>query len=147
MQKTPVGKRSDAVVCQTSLNDKQNRKSAEGYSRSKVEKRHGITGLNNWSISKSPKGRGTRVRKGKPSLLTYHARCKCSMETNRNSVKVNFGIKVMTLMECLIGWEVTVTNQGSECHLTFVRGILNIVESDPLIEHETFWMTIRGIPV
>ena len=67
------------------------------------------------------------VRKGKRSLLASHTRCKCSMETTHNSVKVKFGIKVMKLVESLIGWEVTV-GQGSECHLTFVRGILHIAE-------------------
>ena len=43
---------------------KQNRESTEGYSRLKVEKRHGKfwkTGLNNWSINKSPKGRRNQV--------------------------------------------------------------------------------------
>ena len=49
------------------------------------------------------------------------------METTRNSVKVKVGIKVMKLVDSLIGWEVTV-GQGSECHLTFVRGTLHIVE-------------------
>ena len=42
------------------------------------------------------------------------------METTHNSVKVKLGIKVMKLVESLIGSEVTV-GQGSECHLTFVR--------------------------
>ena len=63
------------------------------------------------------------VRKGKCSLLACHTRCQCSMETTRNSVKVKVGIKVMKLVESLIGWEVTVV-QGSECNLTFVRGTL-----------------------
>ena len=49
------------------------------------------------------------------------------METTRNSVKVKVGIKVMKLVENLIGWVVTV-GQGSECHLTFVRGTLHIAE-------------------
>ena len=73
--------------------------------------------------------RGTEpgVRKGKHSLLASHTRCKCSMETTHNSVKVTLGIKVMKLVESLIGWEVTV-GQGSECHLTFVRGLLHIAE-------------------
>ena len=44
-----------------------------------------------------------------------------------NSVNVKVGIKVMKLVESLIGWEVTVV-QGSECHLTFVRGKLHIAE-------------------
>ena len=67
------------------------------------------------------------VRKGKRSLLASHTRCKCSMETTHNSVKVKLGIKVMKLVESLIGREVTV-GQGSECHLTFVRGLLHIAQ-------------------
>ena len=39
------------------------------------------------------------VRRDKRSLLACHTRYKCSMETTRNSVKV------MTLVESLIGWE------------------------------------------
>ena len=72
-------------------------------------------------------GTETGVRKGKRSLLACHTRCKCSLESTRNSVKVKVGIKVMKLVESLIGWEVTV-GQGSECHLTFVRGKLHIAE-------------------
>ena len=62
--------------------------------------------------------RGTEpsVRKGKRSLLASHTRCKCSMETTHNSVKVKLGIKVMKLVERLIGWKVTV-GQGSECQI------------------------------
>ena len=73
--------------------------------------------------------RGTEpgVRKGKRSLLASHTRCKCSMETTHNSVKIKLGIKVMKWWKVLIGWEVTV-GQGSECHLTFVRGSLHIAE-------------------
>ena len=67
------------------------------------------------------------VRKGKRSMQASHTRCKCSMETTHNSVKVKLGIKVMKSVESLIGWEVTV-GQGSECHLTFVRGLLHIAE-------------------
>ena len=37
------------------------------------------------------------------------------MESTRNSVKVKLGIKVMKLVESLVGWEVTVTGQMSEC--------------------------------
>ena len=49
--------------------------------------------------------RGTEpgVRKGKLSLLACHTRCKYSMETTHNSVKVKIGIKVITLVESLIG--------------------------------------------
>ena len=74
--------------------------------------------------------RGTEpgAMKGKRSMLACHTRCKCSMETTRNSVKVKLGIRVMKLVESLIGWEVTLTGQGSEWHLTFVRGRLHIVE-------------------
>ena len=74
--------------------------------------------------------RGTKpsVRKGKRSLLACHTRYKCSIETTCNSLKVNLGIKVMKLVNSLISREVTVTGQGSECHLTFVRGRLYFVE-------------------
>ena len=66
-------------------------------SREKIGK-FGKTGLTNWSISKSQK-RGTEpgVRKGKRSLLASQTRCKCSMETTRNSVNVKPGIKVMKI--------------------------------------------------
>ena len=67
------------------------------------------------------------VRKGKRSLLACLTRCKRSMETTRDSVKVKFGIMIMKLMESLISGDVTLTGQGSECHLTFVRGRLHIV--------------------
>ena len=71
--------------------------------------------------------RGTEpgVKKRKRSLLAYHTRCKCSVETTHDSLKVKVGIKVMKLLESLFGWEVTV-GQGSECHLTFVRGKLHV---------------------
>ena len=49
------------------------------------------------------------------------------MKTTHNSVKVKLGIKVMKLVESLIGWEVTV-GQRIESHLTFVRGTLHIAE-------------------
>ena len=39
-------------------------------------------------------------------------------------MEVKLGVKVMKLVDSLIGREVTV-GQGSECHLTFVRGILH----------------------
>ena len=93
-----------------------------------------------------PKG-GTEpgVRRGKRSLLASHTRCKCSMETTHNSVKVKLGIKVMKLVESLIGREVTV-GQGSECHLTFVRELLHIAQQDPRIDHKTSWMTISSVP-
>ena len=68
------------------------------------------------------------VRNGKRSLLACYTRYKCSTENNRNSVKVKLGIKVMKLAKSLIGMEVTATGRGSECHLTFVRGRLHIVE-------------------
>ena len=83
----------------------------------------------------SKRGTEPGVRKGKRSLLASRTHCKCSMETTHNSVKVNFGIKVMKLVESLIGWEVTV-GQGSEWHLTFVRGLLHIADQDPRIDHK-----------
>ena len=53
----------------------------------------------------SPK-RGTEqgVQKGKRSLMACHTRCKCSMETTNNSVKVKLGMKVMKFVESLICW-------------------------------------------
>ena len=89
--------------------------------------RVGKTGLYNQSICKPQKGTEPGVRRGKRSLLACHTRCKCSLETTHNSVKVKVGIKVMKLVESLIGLEVTV-GQGSECHLTFERGKLHIAE-------------------
>ena len=71
----------------------------------------------------SPKwGTEPGVQKGKRSLLASYTRCICSMETTHNSVKFKLGIKVMKLVERVIVREVTV-GQGSECHLTFVRGL------------------------
>ena len=40
----------------------------------------------------------------------------------------NIGNKVIKLLESLIGWGVTVTDQGSECQLTSMRGRLHIAE-------------------
>ena len=78
------------------------------------------------STSKSQNwGTEPGVRKGQRSLLAFHTRCKCSMQTIYNSVQVKIGIKVMKLVESLIGLEVTV-GQGSECHFIFVRGKLHI---------------------
>ena len=73
--------------------------------------------------------RGTEqgIRKGKRSLLACQTRCKCSMETTHYSVKVKLGIKIMKLVQSLTGWGVTV-GQGSEWHLTFVRGRLHSAE-------------------
>ena len=88
---------------------------------------------------------GGGVRKDKRSLLACHIRGKCSMEITHNSVKVKLGIKVMVLVESLIGWEVTV-GQGTKCILTLVRGRLHIAEKDPRIDHKTSWMTISSVP-
>ena len=43
------------------------------------------------------RGKEPGVQKGKRSLLASHTRCKCSMETTRNSPKVRSGIKVMKI--------------------------------------------------
>ena len=59
-------------------------------------------------------GDGTRCSEGKPSQLSCHTLRKCSVETTRNSVRVNLGIRVVKLVESLVGWEVTGTGQGSE---------------------------------
>ena len=74
--------------------------------RRKVELRHSNfeeSGLNNLNTSKSQNGRTEPgVWKGNRSLLACHTRCKCSMETTHNSVKVKVGIKGMNLVKCLM---------------------------------------------
>ena len=50
------------------------------------------------------KGTEQGVRRGKRSLLLFHTRRKCPMETSRNSVKVKFGIKVIKLVEIRENW-------------------------------------------
>ena len=71
---------------------KQTRESTEGYSSR--EKTRQVR--ENWSQQlghkQIPKGTKPGVRKGKRPLLACHTRCKCSMETTRNSVKVKLGI-------------------------------------------------------
>ena len=61
------------------------------------------------------------VWKGKRSLLACHTRCKCSVKTTRNSMKVKPGNKVIKLVKSLIGIEVILTGRGSEFHLIFVK--------------------------
>ena len=80
------------------------------------------TDLNYWTICKPQKRDGPGVRKGKRSPLACHTRCKCSMETNRNPVKVKFGINVIKLVKSLIDLEVSVIGRAAECQLTFARG-------------------------
>ena len=90
--------------------------------------RVGKTGLNNQSICMPPNRWRNQVSGDKRSLLACHTHCKLSMETTWNWVKVKLGIKVMKLVENLIGWEVNVSGQGSKCLLTLVKGRLYIVE-------------------
>ena len=73
------------------------------------------------------RGRNQVSVRGKCPLIACHTRCKCSMETIHNSMKVNLGIKVIKLMDSLIGWQVTV-GKGSDFNLTFVRWRLHIAE-------------------
>ena len=49
----------------------------------------------------------------------------------RYSAKVKLGIKAMTMVESLIDWEVIVTDQESECHLTLVRGYFILLNKIP----------------
>ena len=70
----------------------------------------------------SPKtGAELGVRKGKRSLIACHNRCKCSMETNHNSVKVQLGIKVMKSLESLNIWISEYLNQSY-----YILGVLLI---------------------
>ena len=100
----------------------------------------------------SPKMGGRNQVSVRVSVPCRHATpiAKYTMETTDISMQVKLGIKVIKLVESLIGWKVTV-DHGSECRLTFVRGRLHIVEWDPCFDHKTSWMTIlsvpRGIPV
>ena len=65
---------------------------------------------------------------GKRSLMACLTRCKCSIEAIRNSVKVKLRIDVVKFMKSRISLEVTVTGQGSEYKLTFVKGRLHSAE-------------------
>ena len=85
---------------------KQNRDNIQGYSSFKFKAKDAARSekyINNWIICKYKKG----VQKGKPSLLIYNARCKCSMETNCNSVKVkldkNIILKCATVIILVYG--------------------------------------------
>ena len=108
---------------------------AQGEKSEKLGK-FGKTGLNNMSINKYQKGTEPGIRRGKHSLLVYHTRCKCSMDTTHNYEKVKLGIKVKSL----IGLKVTVTDRVSEWHLPFARRILHIASWDPSFDHNTSWL-------
>ena len=71
------------------------------------------------------------VRKGKSSLLASHTRCKCSMETSRNSVKVKPGIRIMEI-------DGTSDRTGSHCNWSRVR------MSFKIRERETSYCWIRS---
>ena len=108
------------------IHKEQNRESTEGYSRSKVEKRDTTSSGKLFStIGASPKRDGT-------STCACRTRWKCSIETTRTSVKVKLGIKVMKLAKSQIGWEVTVTGRGSECHLLSREGDFILLNKIPV---------------
>ena len=65
------------------------------------------------------------VRKCKRSLAASHTRCKCSVETTRNLLKVKPGIKVMK-----IGGKSD--RLGSHCNWSRVRMSFNIHEGETL---------------
>ena len=76
----------------------------------------------------SPKMGGRNQVSGRVSASCWHATSVAMLhESTHNWVEVKVDIKVMKWVESLIGWEVTV-GQGSECHLTFMRGKLHIAE-------------------
>ena len=81
----------------------------------------------NWSqqseIKQVPKGTKQGVWNGKRYLLAWHTRCKCPMETTRNSVKVKLSITVMKFLESLIDF-------GSPYILSRVRMPFNIRERE-----------------
>ena len=85
-------------------------------------------------------------RKGKRALLACHTRCKRFMETTRNSAKVKFVIKVMKLMEKLIGG-------GFHCNWSRIRMSFNIrgggtsyCRIRSRIDHKTSLRTISSVP-
>ena len=102
------------------------------------------TGLNNWSPKCWTEPGG---RKGKRALLACHTRCKRFIETTRNSVKVKFGIKVMKLMERLLGGGVTVAT-WSRIRISFnIRGReTSYCRIGSRIDHKTSWRTISSVP-
>ena len=80
--------------------------------KSKIEKYQGVfkvkRRVKTWQVRgiwsqqlEHKKGAEPGVRKR--SLLACHTCCKCSMETTHNSRKVKLGIKIMELVESLIG--------------------------------------------
>ena len=135
---------------------KQNRESTEGYSNWNAEKRRQVRGklVSTTGAHPSLKKAGRSQKSRRVSVPCWHASPVANAPLKPltcNSVKVKVGIKFMKLMESLISWDVTVTGQGSGCHLTFVRRRHHIVEWDSRIDHKTSWRTIssvpRGIPV
>ena len=105
-----------------------------GIRGEKSSKRHGKFeefGLNNWSISKSQNGGRNQVS-GRVSVPCWLATPVANAPWKPLIIRwrSSSAVKVMKLVESLIGREVTV-GQGSECHLTFVRGLLHIAQQDP----------------
>ena len=98
-------------------NLRQNRESTKGHSKWTMEKRHDKfrkTGLNNCSISKwQTKNDRTRCKR---SLLACHFHCQCSIETLVIRWKLSSVSRSCNWGKIRIGWEVTVTCRGSDCH-------------------------------
>ena len=63
------------------------------------------------------KGTGPGVRKGKHSLLACHTRCKCSMETTHNSVKVKGQGHGMASIEKLKGLVTRIMHAIYQCSI------------------------------
>ena len=103
---------------------KQNRESTKGLFEVKSRLKHckfEVSGLSNCSTSKSEIGGRNQVSR-RVGVPCWHAYLLQMLHgTTHNSMKT------MKLVESLNGWEVIVS-QGSEWHLTFVRGILHIAE-------------------
>ena len=94
-----------------------------------------------------PKRDETIYPDGKHSLLACHTRCKCSVETTRNSVIVKLGIKVIKLVKSQISLEVNLS--GSKCRLTFVKGKFFLRTSFFLyfiLLHKIPVLTISSVP-
>ena len=61
---------------------------------------------------------------GRVSIPCWHVKPdpNAQLKPRVYSVKSKFSIKVITLVQSLIGWEVIVTGRASYCHLIFLTG-------------------------
>ena len=83
----------------------------------------------------SKRGTEPGVWKNKRTLLASHTRCKCSMETTHNSVKVKLGIKVLKLVESQIGLKSQFELVIHEIHIFLTQFLEKVVDIIKKNEH------------